>query len=61
MRKQDFIKIPDKKKEPFTYSRWKEYGMLYMSPAERVLMWGLAQIVKYIVPKMEETKNEQHN
>jgi len=37
----NFAKIPDKKKEPFTYSIWEKIGMLEMSPPERALLWHL--------------------
>lgn len=41
---KDFRKVPDKKKEPFSYYMWKVRGMIKMTPEERVLMYELANI-----------------
>lgn len=44
MSEEDFSKIPDEKKKPYSYDLWKRWGMLKMNPAERILMYELSQL-----------------
>ena len=41
------MKIPDEKKEPFPYERWKEMDLLNASNTERVLMLNLDSVVSF--------------
>lgn len=49
------MKIPDEKKESFTYMRWKEMDLLNASDVERVLMLNLDSVVSF----SELTHNEK--
>ena len=41
------MEIPDEKKKPFTYERWKEMDLLDASDVERVLMLNLDSVVSF--------------
>ena len=41
------MEIPDEKKEPFIYNRWKEMDLLNASNIERILMLELNDVVSY--------------
>ena len=41
------MKMPDEKKEPFAYERWKEMDLLDASDVERVLMLNLDSVVSF--------------
>ena len=42
------MEIPEEKKEPFIYNRWKEMDLLNASDIERVLMLELNNLISYI-------------
>jgi len=44
MKKINYSKIPDKKKEPWSYHRWKEMDLLKATPLERLIMLELENI-----------------
>lgn len=43
-REKDYTKIPNKEKEPYTYSRWKDMGILKASPIERLIVLELFEM-----------------
>lgn len=40
-------KIPNKRKEPYTYARWKKLGLFEMTEPERILMIELNSVFTF--------------
>jgi hypothetical protein len=52
------MKKPDKKKEPYTYDKWKRLGLLRATDTERVLMLNLHRTLgsmDWLLGKQEPT------